>query len=202
MARDQEGNIGHPARHCLLPGGPVQEPSHFTLQYEPFFDSLGYKYTMKTRTGSKDDGCVIFYRGDMFNLEEVSALEFKIDRVKLLDRDNIGLVCRSVPITSPTTPLVNGTTHLLYNPKRADIRLCQAAMFLAELDRMARTTSGSYLPTLLTGDLNSDPISPVLQLLTSGSFQYEGLRSGRGSMPRKLLPDSLGLSDSFSGRWS
>ena len=69
-------------------------------------------------------------------------------------------------------------------------------MFLAELDRFTRTPSGSYLPTILTGDLNSDPMSPVVQLLTSGSFQYEGLRSGRETLPCKLLPDSLGLSDS------
>jgi len=173
-----------------------KNPNHFQSQYEPFFDSLGYKHVVKTRTGSKDDGCVIFYKGDMFSLEEVSDLEYKIDRVKLLDRDNIALVCRLIPIKSPTTPLVIGTTHLLYNPKRADIRLCQTAMFLAELDRLARTSAGSYLPTIITGDFNSDPLSPATQLLSTGSFQYEGFRSGRYPMPRKLLPDSLGLSDS------
>ena len=171
-------------------------PNHFISHYEPFFDSLGYKYTAKTRTGNKEDGCVIFYKGDIFNLEEVNSLEFKIDRVKLLDRDNIGLVCRFVPLASPSTPLVVGTTHLLYNPKRADIRLCQTAMFLAELDRMARTPTGSYLPTILTGDLNSIPSSPVLELLSAGSFHYDGARSGSRPMPGKLLPDSLGLSDS------
>eukprot|EP00092_Neocalanus_flemingeri_P034697 GFUD01037753.1.p1 GENE.GFUD01037753.1~~GFUD01037753.1.p1 ORF type:complete len:634 (-),score=158.23 GFUD01037753.1:34-1935(-) len=173
-----------------------KNPNHFQSQYEPFFDSLGYKFALKTRTGSKDDGCVIFYKGTVFNLEETSGLEYKIDRISLLDRDNIGLVCRLVPLSSPTTPLVIGTTHLLYNPKRADIRLCQTAMFLAELDRLARTSAGSYLPTIATGDFNSDPLSPVERLLSTGSFHYEGLRSGTHSMPRKLLPDSLGLSDS------
>ena len=173
-----------------------KSPNHFQSQYEPFFDSLGYKHVLKARTGDKTDGCVIFYKGDMFNLEEVSDLEYRIDRVKLLDRDNIGLVCRFSPITSPTTPLVIGTTHLLYNPRRADIRLCQTAMFLAELDRLAKTSTGSYLPTILTGDFNSDPSSPVVQLLSTGALQYEGLRSGRTPMPSKLLPDSLGLSDS------
>jgi len=174
----------------------MKNTNHFLSHYEPFFDSLGYKYVMMARTGGKDDGCVILYKEVMFTLDEMSGLEFKVDGIKQLDRDNIGLVCRLLPIKSPTTPLVIGTTHLLYNPKRIDIRLCQTAMFLAELDRLARTPSGTYLPTILTGDLNSDPLSPVVELLTRGSLQYEGLRAGRATLPRRLLPDSLGLSDS------
>jgi len=173
-----------------------KNPNHFTSHFEPFFDSLGYKYTVKARTGDKVDGCAIFYKGDMFTLEDVSSMEFRIDRVQLLDRDNVGQVCRFVPVQSPCTPLVIGNTHLLYNPRRADIRLCQTALFLAELDRMARTHTGSYLPTILTGDLNSAPSSPSVELLCTGSYHYEGELAGSRPMPHKLLPDSLGLSDS------
>ena len=48
-----------------------------------------------------------------------------------------------VPLTSShgTTkqhsPILVATTHLLYNPKRTDIRLAQSALLLAELDRVA-----------------------------------------------------------------
>ena len=172
-----------------------KNPNHFASHFEPFFDSLGYKYCVKGRTGNKEDGCVIFYKGDLFKLDDVSSIEYRIDRVQLLDRDNVGQVCRLVPIASPATPLVIGNTHLLYNPRRSDIRLCQTALLLAELDRMARTSSGSYLPTILTGDFNSDPSSPVAQLLSAGSFHYSGKTSGNRAMPGKLLPDNLGLSD-------
>jgi len=172
-----------------------KNPNHFTSHFQPFFDSIGYKYCVKGRTGNKEDGCVIFYKGDMFRLDDVSSIEYRIDRIQLLDRDNVGQVCRLVPVASPGTPLVIGNTHLLYNPRRSDIRLCQTALLLAELDRMARTSSGSYLPTILTGDFNSDPCSPVVQLLSTGSFYYSGHSSGNRAMPGKLLPDNLGLSD-------
>jgi protein angel len=144
---------------------------------------------------------VIFFKNSMFELDCVSQMEFKIDRVGILDRDNVGLVCRLAPRAAPNSPLVVATTHLLYNPKRDDIRLAQTALLLAEVDRLAtpplEAADRSYLPVLLTGDLNSDPASAVLQLLANGSVRYQGLRQGRGRrMPDKLLPDSLGLSDS------
>jgi len=174
-----------------------KNPDHFSQQFKPFLDSLGYKYVSKAKTGSKVDGCLIFYNSDKFHLEEESGLEYKINRVALMDRDNVGLVCKLVPIGQPESPFVVATTHLLYNPKRTDIRLCQTAMFLAELDRISRTSQNSeYLPAIITGDLNSEPDSPVLQLLMQKSFQYAGVQLKKRHMPQKLLPDSLGLSDS------
>merc|ERR1712059_54590 len=179
--------------------GEVQfrKPNHFVTSYSPFFSSLGYKYVLKARTGGKDDGCAIFYRADKFRLDDVSGLEYKIDRVSLLDRDNVGLVCRLVSTTSPSKQVVVANTHLLYNPRRVDIRLCQTAMFLAEVDRFAMTNSGDYPPVIMAGDFNSDPTSPVYELLHKGSYTYEGLGIGRGPrrLPRKMLPDNLGLSD-------
>jgi len=170
-------------------------PDHYKLHFVPYFDSMGYKSVIKTRTGKKSDGCAIFYNSHKFALEEVNSIEYKIDRVPLLDRDNVGLVCKLVPTLNPSTPFVVGTTHLLYNPKRQDIRLCQTAMFLAEMDRMARSDDGSYLPMIVTGDLNSDPSSPLVELLCSGKVHYQGRNSGSRPMPQKLLPDSLGLGD-------
>jgi len=170
-------------------------PDHYKVHFVPFFDSLGYKSVIKTRTGKKSDGCAIFYNSHKFALEEVNSIEYKIDRIPLLDRDNVGLVCKLVPTLNPSTPIVVGTTHLLYNPKRQDIRLCQTAMFLAEMDRMARSEDGSYLPMIVTGDLNSDPSSPLVELLCSGKVHYQGRNSGNRPMPQKLLPDSLGLGD-------
>jgi hypothetical protein len=33
------------------------------VHYLPHFTSLGYSAAMKSRTGDKEDGCVIFYKG-------------------------------------------------------------------------------------------------------------------------------------------
>ena len=74
--------------------------------------------------------------------------------------------------------------------------MCQTALLLAEIDRLQ---SSSSTPVIVTGDLNSDPWSPVVKLLCSGRIAYSGSKLGRKAKrpaPHKLLPDSLGLSDS------
>jgi hypothetical protein len=40
-----------------------KNPNHFEMHYLPHFTSLGYSAAMKSRTGDKEDGCVIFYKG-------------------------------------------------------------------------------------------------------------------------------------------
>jgi hypothetical protein len=40
-----------------------KNPNHFEMHYLPHFTSLGYAAAMKSRTGDKEDGCVIFYKG-------------------------------------------------------------------------------------------------------------------------------------------
>mgnify|MGYP002213336686 CR=1 FL=1 len=52
-------------------------------------------------------------------------------------------------------------------------------------------------PTIITGDFNCPPTSPVVQLLATGSVAYSGRRChGNRNFPDKLVPDTLGLSDS------
>lgn len=180
----------------------MEDPNYFDSSYMPFFSQRGYRYVAKKRTGDKKDGCVIFFKGDKFALDCVSEMEFNIPRISVLNRDNIGLVCRLTPLGHPALPpVVFATTHLLYNPKRDDVRLAQTALLLAEIDRLAtppvESADRSYLPTIITGDFNCPPISPVVQLLTTGSVSYKGRRChGNRNFPDKLVPDALGLSDS------
>jgi hypothetical protein len=47
-------------------------------------------------------------------------------------RDNVGLICRLVPrLGDGERKLVVGTTHILFNKKRRDIKLAQISVFLA-----------------------------------------------------------------------
>jgi len=150
----------------------------------------------KSKTGDKVDGCLTAFKKEKFSLEESCPVEYKIDRVPVLDRDNVGLVLKLSPLnTQNDAPVIIANTHLLYNPKRGDIRLCQTALLLAEIDRIQ---AGEDVPVILTGDLNSEPKSHVIKLLESGSSHYAGVKLGRKAKrpaPAKLLPDSLGLSD-------
>jgi len=193
----QIAGLGWPDVVCLQEV-QVRRPDHAATQILPFLASHGYTVVVKPKTGDKDDGCLTAFRKDKFELEEECPVEYKVDRVPVLDRDNVGLILKLAPKMGGATPrpLLVANTHLLYNPKRGDIRLCQAAMLLAELDRLG---PGRDTPVILAGDLNSQPDSPVVQLLTAGQLSYSGQKLGRRARrpaPHKLLPDSLGLSDS------
>lgn len=59
--------------------------------------------------------------------------------------------------------LIVATTHLLYNPKRGDIKLAQTQLILAEIEKMAYikhnplTLQPEYLPIIFAGDMNYSP---------------------------------------------
>ena len=124
-----------------------------------------------------------------------------------LNRDNIGLIAKFRPKNSLDDNIVCvATTHLLFNPRRDDVRLAQTALLLAgkltsslfskmmdlqlvnisELDRFTWTgeQGNPYLPIILTGDFNCTADSNVISLLTRGFC----------SCPQ-FLPADLGISN-------
>lgn len=98
---------------------------------------------------------------------------------------------------------VVATTHLLYNPRRQDVRLAQIQILFAELDRVAKSSKGNYLPIILTGDFNLPPQSAPYTLITKGELKFDHLtnrtlvsnKSQHSSNGRKLLPIKLGITD-------
>lgn len=103
------------------------------------------------------------------------------------------------------------TTHLLYNPKRQDVRLVQIQVLLAELDRMSSIQDSQHnelgqdnCPIILTGDFNLQPYSAPFELIAQGKLAYANLtqrtlKANTGNNAavtgRKLLPIMLGISD-------
>jgi protein angel len=69
-------------------------------------------------------------------------VEFYQPELPILNRDNIGVMVKLVPRAQAGAPIVVATTHLLYNPKRTDVRLAQIQVFLAEIDRFAFYSNG------------------------------------------------------------
>ena len=52
-------------------------------------------------------------------------------KARFIFRENIGLVARLVERDDTKSCLIVATTHLLFNKKRVDVRLAQAALFIA-----------------------------------------------------------------------
>ncbi|NXA84232.1 ANGE1 protein, partial [Thryothorus ludovicianus] len=191
----------------------VQE-NHYWEQLEPTFKEMGFACFYKRRTGTKTDGCAVCYKHSRFQLISLSPIEYFRPGLDILNRDNVGLVLLLQPVLpeglglKAVSPLCVANTHVLFNPRRGDIKLAQVALLLAEIDKIARTTEGSYYPVILCGDLNSVPDSPLYKFIRNGELSYHGMPAWKVSgqedfsqqlYSRKLLaplwPSSLGVTD-------
>lgn len=190
----------------------VQE-DHLEQTLMPRLQEHGYLGLYKKRTGDKSDGCAIFFKKNQFALEGWLPVEFNKPGVYVLNRDNIGIVALFRPLRKKKTDarLCVATTHLLFNPRRGDVKLAQLQVLFAEMDRLAfRRLSSSghplYHPVIVCGDMNSEPQCEIYKFMSSGSLHYEGLpiatMSGqvgsgwtRNYLSPELLPPYLGITD-------
>ncbi|KAM9013597.1 protein angel homolog 1 isoform 1-T1 [Ara ararauna] len=191
----------------------VQE-NHYLEQLEPTFKGMGFTCFYKRRTGKKTDGCAVCYKHSRFQLISFSPIEYFRPGLDILNRDNVGLVLLLQPVLpegldlKAVSPLCVANTHVLFNPRRGDIKLAQMALLLAEIDKIAKTTEGSYYPVILCGDLNSVPDSPLYKFIRNGELSYHGMPAwkvsgqedfSQQSYSRRMLaplwPSSLGVTD-------
>lgn len=144
----------------------------------------GYTCVYKRRTGTKTDGCAICYQSTSFAEVAVSKVEFFRPETKLLDRHNVGIVLLLQPLVvqgaevKKMCPLLCvANTHLLFNPRRGDVKLAQLAIMLAEIDSVVKSCSakGQHCNVVFCGDFNSRPHVPLYQLITTGEVYYQGL---------------------------
>ncbi|XP_072121253.1 protein angel homolog 2 isoform X2 [Mobula birostris] len=180
--------------------------NHYGMQLKPILESLGYHCEYKMRTGNKRDGCAICFKRSKFSLISASPVEFYRPMIQILDRDNVGLVVLLQPAVSQSAACVCvANTHLLYNPRRGDIKLAQLAILLAEINKLASDGKGGHWPIVLCGDFNSVPDSPLYNFIRHGKLIYDGLPIGKVSgqeqshrgqraMTKPLWPPSLGIS--------
>ncbi|XP_058246802.1 protein angel homolog 2 isoform X2 [Hemibagrus wyckioides] len=184
----------------------VQE-DHYQKQIKPSLEHLGYHCEYKRRTGRKLDGCMVAFKKSCFTLFSSHAVEFFRHGIPILDRDNVGLIVVLKPVGASGSDrnICVVTTHLLYNPRRGDIKLAQLALLLAEIGHVARQDDGTTCPILLCGDFNSVPASPLYTFITDRKLEYAGMPigkvSGQEESPRgqriltsPLWPASLGIS--------
>ncbi|XP_030627493.1 protein angel homolog 2 [Chanos chanos] len=183
----------------------VQE-DHYMNQIKPSLESLGYHCEFKRRTGRKPDGCAVVFKKSRFSLVSCHPVEYFRRSVPLLDRDNVGLILLLQPTecSSCASNICVANTHLLYNPRRGDIKLAQLAMLLAEISRVAALPDGGTCPVVLCGDFNSVPWSPLYSFIKDSRLEYGGMAigkvSGQEESPRgqrvltvPIWPRSLGI---------
>ncbi|CAG9759345.1 unnamed protein product [Ceutorhynchus assimilis] len=182
----------------------VQE-SHLSEYFLKQLKLLGYCGIYKKRTGFTCDGCAIFYKMKSVSLLEHVTVEFMQPNIPLLDRNNVAIVAVLCPKGLPDSKFVVATTHLLYNPKRQDVRLAQMQILLAEIERLSfhldSKKQKKYLPIILNGDFNATPTSSLYEFISKGHLKYEHLAAkklddkGIPCQGPVLIPSDLQITD-------
>ncbi|KAK1298651.1 hypothetical protein QJS10_CPB14g00324 [Acorus calamus] len=186
------------------------DPSILCFQEVDQFNDLakllqkdGYKGVHKSRTGEACDGCAIFWREEKFTLLHQEAIEFN----KFGLRDNVAQLCILKmnprhsysssnecvdPEMEDRTVLV-GNIHILYNPKRGDIKLGQIRLLLERAHLLSEKWGN--IPVVIAGDLNSLPQSAIYQFLASSKLDIllhdRREVSGQFKLPLRHKPSFL-----------
>jgi len=175
----------------------------------------GYEGHYIKRTGDKLDGCATFYKTAKFSLLEAIPLPYQQSNTDILKRENVALILKLKPKGAHIPRdrcIVVANTHLLFNPRRGDIKLAQLIMLLAEMDKCAHYVNKKgehdYQAVIMCGDFNSLPHSDIYQFIQMGFLRYEdlliknmsgqeeGLRKpGYQRLGREFFPPELQISD-------
>ncbi|XP_020242675.1 carbon catabolite repressor protein 4 homolog 6, partial [Asparagus officinalis] len=146
----------------------------------------GYAGIWKMRTGNAVDGCAIFWRTNRFQLQHEEHIEFN----KLGLRDNVAQICvlesrnqnpvdklSTAPASSDQSRGVNQIVicniHVLYNPKRGEMKLGQVRMLLDRAYAVSRNWHNA--PVIVCGDFNATPNSPLYKFISEQKLDLSGL---------------------------
>ncbi|CAN8234957.1 unnamed protein product [Cochlearia groenlandica] len=154
----------------------LQEVDRFD-DLEGLLKNRGFQGVHQRRTGEASDGCSIFWKENLFKLLHHQEIEF--DRFGL--RNNVAQLCvlESLTVTwlisrkTSTSPrrLVVGNIHVLFNPKRGDIKLGQVRLFLERAYKLSQEWGN--IPVAIAGDLNSTPKSAIYDFIASADLDTQ-----------------------------
>ncbi|CAN6221709.1 unnamed protein product [Urochloa humidicola] len=154
----------------------------------------GYEGIYQRRTGDTRDGCAMFWKSKRLRLLEEDSIDFSEFNL----RNNVAQIC--VFELNGTHKLVLGNIHVLFNPKRGDIKLGQIRLLLEKANTLSE--KWDEIPIVLAGDFNSTPDSAIYKFLSTMKLnislhdrrQLSGLDSSEF--------DLYELCSSFKYRWS
>lgn len=143
----------------------------------------GYTGIWKMRTGNAIDGCAIFWHASRFKLLYEEGIEFN----KLGLRDNVAQICvlelLSQNFTENTAALPTSLAHskkvvicnihVLFNPKRGEIKLGQVRTLLEKAHAVSKTWNDA--PVVLCGDFNCTPKSPLYNFISEQKLDLSGV---------------------------
>ncbi|OMO79944.1 Endonuclease/exonuclease/phosphatase [Corchorus capsularis] len=168
----------------------------------------GYSGIWKMRTGIAIDGCAIFWRTSRFKLLHEESIEFNKHQL----RDNVAQICvleiksqnedeNEAAESDHKKVVVVCNIHVLYNPKRGEIKLGQVRRLLERADAVSKSWDDA--PVLLCGDFNCTPNSPLYNFISQQKLNLSRVDrdkvSGQASAQISTTPPPRPQSQSESG---
>ena len=143
----------------------------------PALASIGYRGVYRKRTSPvMSDGEALFVREDSFEVVRMGHIDYeRTDHPTLsdsLNRPNVAVWADLISLKAEGRPrLIAASTHLLFNPKRGDVKLAQAHTLLTELKNvgLSENESGKLPPIIICGDFNITPGSGVYNYFCEGT---------------------------------
>ncbi|GBG33378.1 Glucose-repressible alcohol dehydrogenase transcriptional effector [Hondaea fermentalgiana] len=187
---------------------------HFDETFDRVLTGKGYQGLFKKRTNAKTDGCAIWFKTSTFRMVESLPIEYFVGETDLLDRDNVALALVLEHLHGPKRrKLIVCTTHILFNPRRGDVKLAQLCKLCTELKTLRARHDGAAIA--LCGDFNSTPKSAVYEFLTTSRLHDvhahepshisgQGLIMAtcrRGHRVKAIMTGPHGRSGTFCGRY-
>ncbi|XP_037940790.1 protein angel-like [Teleopsis dalmanni] len=165
------------------------------------------EYVFKKKTGTRTDGCAIIYDKSKFKLVQHLGLEYYNSGHNLLNRENIALIAKFDLKEEPGKSLIVATTHLLYNPKREDVRIAQVNVLLKALKQYSMKYENS--PIILTGDFNFERHMKPFEIISTAAQHPPLKNSACGDSNEKkgleLIPLDFNLgsecASTFQNKW-
>lgn len=152
-----------------------QEVDHYK-HLQDLLKPHGYKGVYTQRTGGRPDGLAMFWRMNRFSAEAFKDLNFAPMNLK----DN---VCQLTVLRSKeqcSVALLVANIHVLFNPKRGDIKLAQVRTMLESAHSLVAGRPTGPCPVVVCGDFNSAAGSPIYEFVLRGELEL-------GSIDRRRL---------------
>lgn len=115
------------------------EQDHWLQDIRDTLAEQGYAGVYKKQTGDNTHGCAILFQSSKF--QQLRSIPVEFLKGGVLDRHNIGLILLLQPrqevYGGQVKKICVATTHLLFNPRRGDVKLAQLMVLLAEVDKHA-----------------------------------------------------------------
>ncbi|KAK9682608.1 hypothetical protein RND81_10G085300 [Saponaria officinalis] len=186
----------------------LQEVDKFQ-ELEEDLRGRGYSGIWKMRTGEPVDGCAIFFRTRRFKL----MFEDRIEYNKHGMRDNVAQVCvlealnqnhRGDQLSSSSSGVPNRVVvcniHVLYNPRRGEMKLGQVRMLLEKAHAVSKTWDDA--PIVLCGDFNCTPKSALYNFIAEKKLDISQVDRDNvsGQASAEIRPPSRSYGYNFRGQ--